>query len=127
MPLENQTADDSVWDDTELGGRLQQAISTLIPLLDILVAHEADASDLDDYARKVSDAFLQAALYGVPQTGTGHIHSDIRAIYDAIVNKLNEFSVRWTGKSSDYARSWQRGQRSLTMLTGSPCYKKLKG
>ena len=103
MPLENQTDDNSVWDDAELNGRLQQTISTLTTLRDGLVALEADASDLDVYARKVSDAFLQAALYGVPQTGTGHVHSDVRAIYDAIAKKLHEFSVRWTGKNSDYA------------------------
>jgi hypothetical protein len=102
MPLETQT-DDGVWDDAQLTGRVQQAISTLVPLRDSLVALEADASDLDTYARKVSEAFLQAALYGMPQTGTGHIHADIRSIYDAIAKELDSFARRWAGKSTDYA------------------------
>ncbi|HSM88025.1 MAG TPA: hypothetical protein VLT16_17855 [Candidatus Limnocylindrales bacterium] len=101
MPLESQP-DDGTWDDAELAGRVQQAITTLTTARDALVALEADASDLDTYARKVSDALLTAALYGMPQTGTGQIHADIRSIYDAIANVLSGFAARWAGKSSDY-------------------------
>ena len=101
MPLESKS-DDAVWDDAELTNRIQHAILTLTNRRDVLVTLKADPSDLDDYARKASEAFLQAALYGMPQTGTGHIHADIRAIYDAIAAKLDAFASRWTDRSTHY-------------------------
>jgi len=102
MPLENK-AGDSVWDEAELTGRVQAAIAALTPRRDALVALEADASDLDAYAALVSAEFLKTAFFGLPQTGTGQIHGDIRAIYDAIVQKIQEIVTRWTGKRDDYA------------------------
>ena len=101
MPLETGTAE-AVWDDAELQIRVQAAIAALTPHRDALVGLEADASDLDVYAKKVSDEFLAIALYGIPQTGTGQIHSDMRAIYDAIVQKIQAFVTRWDQKAADY-------------------------
>jgi hypothetical protein len=57
---------------------------------------------LDIYAKKVSDEFLAVAFYGIPQTGAGQIHSDMRAIYDAIVQKIQTFVTRWDQKAADY-------------------------
>ena len=101
MPLESKS-DDASWDDAELGGRIKDAILTLTAERDALVALESDGSDLDAYAKRVSTQLLATALYGIPQTGTGQIHGDIRAIYDAIVAKVQAFVSRWTQKASDY-------------------------
>lgn len=101
MPLEAKSKE-SAWDDTELRVRVDKAITTLINRRDELVAIKTDASDLDAYAQRVSDAFLQTALCGMPQTGTGQIHHDIRNIYDAIVTKLRNFATRWEEKNADY-------------------------
>jgi hypothetical protein len=102
MPLES-TTDDTVWDDAELTVRVQTAITGLTARRDVLVTLAADGSDLDGYAQLVSAEMLRTALYGIPQTGTGGIHSDIRAIYDAIVAKIQDLLTRWQQKSIDYA------------------------
>jgi hypothetical protein len=101
MPLES-TQDEAAWDDADLADRVTAAVTALTARRDELVALETDASDLDDYARKVSTAFLRAALHGVPQLGTGEIHGDIRAIYDAIAGKVRAFADRWAQKSADF-------------------------
>jgi hypothetical protein len=101
MPLE-ATQDEATWDDADLVARVNQAIATLTTRRTELSALEVDAADLDTYARKVSDAFLQTALNGVPGTGTGEIHGDIRAIYDAIAAKVQAFVSRWEEKSIAY-------------------------
>jgi len=101
MPLE-ATREEVVWDDGEFTTRVNTAITALAARRDMLVALKTDASDLDDYARKVSAEFLQTALFGIPQTGTGQIHRDMWAIYDAILGKLQEFVTRWEGKHADY-------------------------
>jgi hypothetical protein len=102
MPLDSKS-DDAVWDDAELLGRIQTAINGLTARRDALVTLEADASDLDTYLQLVSTELLRTALYGMPQTGTGGMHSDVRAIYDAIAAKINDIVTRWQKKSSDYA------------------------
>ena len=102
MPLESKS-EDAVWDDAELTTRVQTAITGITSHRDTLVALEADTSDLDTYAKRVSTELLQTALYGMPQTGTGQIHADIRAIYDAIVGKIQSIVARWVQKSADYA------------------------
>jgi hypothetical protein len=102
MPLEGKS-DGTVWNDAELKVRVNQAITTLTKRRDDLVLLKADAADLDGYARKVSDAFLLTALSGVPQTGTGQIHRDMRGIYEAIANKVREFVTRWEGQSAEFA------------------------
>ena len=102
MPLETES-EEELWDDTELANRVRQAITALTARRDALVVLAAEASDLDNYARKVSDALLETALSGMPQTGTGQIHADIRDIYEAIAAKLRDFATRWDGKSSEYS------------------------
>jgi len=101
MPLESKT-EDSIWDDAELSARIQTAITGLSMRRDALVTLEADASDFDTYLKLVSDEFLRTALYGMPQTGTGGLHSDARAIYDAIAAKIQKIVDRWTRKGNDY-------------------------
>ncbi len=102
MPLESKS-DDAIWDDAELKTRIQTAIAGLTARRDALLALQTDASDLDGYLQLVSTELLRTALYGMPQTGTGRMHSDVRAIYDAIVTKINATITRWQKKSSDYA------------------------
>lgn len=102
MPLDSKS-DDAVWDDAELTTRVETAITGLTARRDALVALEADASDLDAYLKLVSTELLRTALYGMPQTGTGGFHSDVRAIYDAIVAKIQAIVTRWQQKSTDYA------------------------
>jgi hypothetical protein len=102
MPLDSKS-DDSVWDDGELTTRVQTAITGLTARRDALVVLETDASDLDAYLQLVSTELLLTALYGMPQTGTGGFHSDVRAIYDAIVAKIKDVVARWQQKSTDYA------------------------
>ncbi|HEU5324053.1 MAG TPA: hypothetical protein VFX28_24840, partial [Methylomirabilota bacterium] len=102
MPLE-ATAEEEAWDDAELQGRLAAAMATLTARRDALAALAGDASDLDDYARLVSDALLATALSGIPQTGTGQIHGDMRAIHAAIADRARAFAARWQGKSAEYA------------------------
>lgn len=101
MPLESQSGD-AVWDDAELAGRIKTAVDDVTVRRDALVALEADASDLDTYAKRVTDELLQDARFGVQQTGTGQIHADIRSIYDAIVKKIKEIVKRWQQKTGDY-------------------------
>jgi hypothetical protein len=112
MPIETQS-EEAVWDDAELTGRINQAIATLTGRRDALALLETDTSGLDDYARKVSSAFLDAALSGMPQTGTGHIHGDIHEICEAIVVKIRDFSTRWDAKSVDFT-SLMAGLPGLT-------------
>jgi hypothetical protein len=102
MPLESKTSD-VVWDDAELAVRLTAARDGLAARRDALVALAADTSDLDGFAALVSAEFLKTALYGVPQAGTGQIHGDIRAIYDAIGAKVQELVTRWQQRIADYA------------------------
>lgn len=102
LPLE-ATPKDVVWDAAELEGRISAAMVSLSARRNALVTLETDASDLDDYARQVSDQLLATALFGVPQTGAGQIHADVRAIYDAVAAKAQEFVTRWEGKAADYA------------------------
>lgn len=101
MPLDSKS-DEVVWDDAELTTRVGNAITGLTARRDALVALEADASDLDVYLKLVSTELLRTALYGMPQTGTGGFHSDVRAIYDAIVAKIQAIVKRWQQKSADY-------------------------
>jgi hypothetical protein len=102
MPLESEL-EDAVWDDAELAGRVQNAIAGLTVRRDALVTLETDGSDLDAYVQLVSSELLQTLLYGMPQTGTGGMHSDVRAIYDAIATKVNDIVWRWQQRTSDYA------------------------
>jgi len=102
MPLESKS-EEEVWDDTELAARVQTAISALTARRDALQALETDPSDLDTYVHLVTDELLRTALHGMPQTGTGQIHADIRAIYEAIVANIRVLVKRWTQKSTDYA------------------------
>ncbi|HEY2496510.1 MAG TPA: hypothetical protein VGK24_05530 [Candidatus Angelobacter sp.] len=102
MPLDSKS-DEAVWDDVELQGRIQTAINGLTARRDALVTLETDASDLDAYLQLASAELLRTALYGMPQCGTGGMHSDVRAIYEAIAKKINDIVVRWEKKSSDYA------------------------
>ncbi len=101
MPLEAKP-EEAAWDDAEFQVRVNAAITALTARRDALITLKTDASDLDDYARQISDEFLETALFGVPQTGVGQIHSDMRAIYDAIAAKVQEFVTRWDGKDGDY-------------------------
>ncbi len=102
MPLEAKTTD-AVWDDGELATRVMAAILGLTARRDALVVLRADASELDTYARTVSTELLRTALHGIPQTGTGQIHGDVRAIYDAIAAKVQTVVTRWTKRAADYA------------------------
>jgi hypothetical protein len=102
LPLEAKS-EEAVWDDAELTARLNAAITGVTARRDALDALKVDASDLDAFAQKVSTELLRAALFGVPRTGTGQIHGDIRAIYDAIAAKVREVVARWNQKSADYA------------------------
>ena len=101
MPLVATSAEE-VWDADELAARVNAAIATLKLRRDELVALETDASDLDAYAKKVSEAFLRTALHGLPQVGVGGIHADIRAIYDAIVAKSKELVARWKDRQTEF-------------------------
>src|SRR5262249_22173589 len=106
MPLErSSTATDAAWDDAELESRVTNAVhgpGGLTEHRDALGALAADASDLDDYAHKVSDELLAIALFGLPQTGIGQIHSDIRTIYDAVAAKVQELVTRWNARAAEY-------------------------
>lgn len=101
-PLE-ATGDERAWNAGELAGRVTAAIAELTDRRDELTALVTDASDLDDYVRAVSTAFLRAARHGVPQLGTGEIHGDVRAIYDEIAAKAAELDARWDAKATAYA------------------------
>jgi hypothetical protein len=107
MPLETSSvgAGDAVWDEDDLERRVKNAIEArggLAERRDALRALVTDVSDLDDYARQVTDELLAVALFGLPQTGIGHIHGDIRAIYDAVFAKLQELVTRWRDRASEY-------------------------
>lgn len=101
MPLEAKSVE-AVWDDTELAARVNTAIAALTVRRDALVALQVDMSPLDDYVRLVTDELLRCALQGMAQAGTGQVHGDVRAIYDAIAVKLNAVIKRWQGKDSDF-------------------------
>ena len=88
--------------NVELAARVQTAITRISARRDALVVLQADPSDLDAYTKLVSAELLQTALYGMPQTGTGQFHAGIRAIYDAIVAKIQTIVARWIQKSAEY-------------------------
>lgn len=97
LPLESQTGDD-VLDDAELATRVDAASTALGLLHDELAPLPGDGTDLDTFARNVSDVFLRLALHGIAQTGSGQIHGDIRAAYDAIALRVTALVTRWTQK-----------------------------
>lgn len=101
LPFESASGEE-IWNDAELAARVTGAIGGLTPHRDALVLLKSDASDLDAYAQAVSDRLLRVALYGLPRTGTGQIHGDIRAIYDAIVAKVRAFTDRWQKNAGGY-------------------------
>ena len=106
--------------------RVNQAIFTLTNQRNALVTLAADGSDLDTYARMVSEAFLQTALSGIPQTGTGHIHGDID-VFDAIATKIKGLVIRWMKRALRTRRSWRDIRRLPRTKTGSRCCRRPKG
>ena len=102
LPLESEPAD-VLWDDAELAARVALAVSDLTVRRDALVALAADGSDLDGFAAKATREQLATAMFGLPQTGTGRAHGDIRAIYEAVAAKVGAVVTRWTGQATDYA------------------------
>jgi hypothetical protein len=101
MPLDAKEAE-GAWDDVELGVRVKAAILALSQRRDALVALKTDPAPLDEYVGKVSAELLATALHGVPQTGTGQMHGDVRAIYDAVAAKLRAIAASWTRRAGDF-------------------------
>lgn len=101
MPLEAKS-EDGVWNDGELSTRVGDAVTALGVRRAALAALATDASDLDVFVRKVSDELLATARFGMPQTGTGDLHGDVRAIYDAIEAKIVALVQRWTDRATQY-------------------------
>ncbi len=101
LPLESES-DDVVWDDAELANRVGDAVAALQLRHDALVTLQTDPSDVDTYAEKVSAALLETALFGLPQTGTGQIHADVRSIYEAVVAKVRAVVTRWSGQAVEF-------------------------
>ena len=120
LPLEAK-AKEETWDDAELAGRIKAAIAALTPRRDALVLLEADASDLDDYAQKVSGELLRTALFGIPRTGTGQIHGDIRAIYDAISARCARWSTAGGSAPTTTRRCSPLGRLSLPTTSALRC------
>ncbi|MCY1071538.1 hypothetical protein OV090_42740 [Nannocystis sp. RBIL2] len=87
----------------ELAARINAAAAVLEARRTTLLALVADPADLDDYVHAVTDALLGAALHGVPNTGTGDIHSSVRAIFQAVIAKVGELVTRWDEKAFEYA------------------------
>ena len=112
LPLESQTGDD-VLDDAELAGRVDAAATALGALHDALAPLVGDGTDLDTFAANVSSVLLKLALHGVPQTGSGQIHGDIRAAYDAIATRVKALADRWTHKR-DACATLLAGYAALT-------------
>lgn len=101
MPLDATPAEVMI-DDAELRARVDAAIVALTARRDALTALAADGAALDDYARKVSTELLATAQFGIPQTGTGHIHADLRGIYQAAADKIAGVVTHWTRRAADY-------------------------
>lgn len=112
LPLESVSADDTV-DDAELATRISGLAGELQTLRDGLAAYAGSADGIDDYAKGLSQRFLQLALFGIPQTGTGQIHGDIRAAYGAIAAPVAALVVRWKQRATDYA-ALMAGYAALT-------------
>jgi hypothetical protein len=90
------------YDFAELEGRISPAVAALQAARDALALLEPDASDLDTYARKVSEAFLGVALHGVPHTGTGDIHEDLRKIYESLLRLVRDVTDRWLKQATTF-------------------------
>ncbi len=82
--------------------RIEGVISSLNSFVTPLTTLEADASDLDEFAKKVSDQLLKIAMHGMSQRGVGFISSGIHDIYDSVFKKLKVLLARWEQKNTDY-------------------------
>jgi hypothetical protein len=102
MPLEATGDEAATLDADQLQARLATAVSSLAAQRIVLDALATAATPLDDYAKQVSDALIATAAYGVPQTGTGQIHDDIRAIYQALQRKVADIIAAWQDRSAAY-------------------------
>jgi hypothetical protein len=101
LPLEAESIP-YTYDFTDLDSRVGAAITALSAHVATLAALEADTSDADLFARKVSDEMLALARFGIPQTGTGDIHERIRALYAGLISKVRELTTRWAQKRLDF-------------------------
>ncbi|MFY0539281.1 hypothetical protein [Nannocystis pusilla] len=102
LPTETVTAG-VTYDFAELAARIDAAAAVLEARRTTLLALVADPADLDDYVHAVTDALLGAALHGVPNTGTGDIHSTVRSIFQAVIAKVGGLVERWDDKAVEYA------------------------
>ena len=102
LPLEATDDDGAVVDADELAGRVATAVTALQADLAVLAGLQTSVAPLDTYARAVSDALLTIGRYGIPQTGTGQIHDDVRAIYEAMQTKIATIADAWGERSGAY-------------------------
>lgn len=68
-------------------------IPTLVPDEEINTAENIKV--FDPLTSELAILLSKAALYGLPQTGTGFIYEKKRAIYKAMISKLEELIQRW--------------------------------
>lgn len=86
----------------QLKTRVKNAADDLDGFTATLTVLETDASDIDDYAKKVRDEFLEIAEHGIPQANLGFIAQGMHDIYDSVYKKLEVLLKRWKDKESDY-------------------------
>jgi len=101
LPQESSSSTQGFNTDT-FKTRIEGLITSLNSFITPLTTLEADASDLDEFAKKVTSQFLKIAMHGIPQTGTGFMSSGIHDIYDAVFKKLTTLITRWEQKDTDY-------------------------
>jgi len=61
--------------------------------------------ELDALMKKISDIFIEASSYGMPQTGIGFVYQWHQSLYSQLRTKLDELIARWERRSSEYTTS----------------------
>jgi hypothetical protein len=93
-----------VMDESELITRITTAKDQLKLFLPQLQAIISDLiSGIDVYADKIYNILFPLSLYGLPQTGTGFIASEISRIYWSVKTKSEALVDRWEKKNTEYA------------------------
>jgi len=92
-----------VMDESELITRITNAkdqLELFLPQLQTIIGDLG--SGIDAYAGMMYDMLFRLSLYGLPQTGTGFIASEINRIYSSVKTKSEALVDRWEKKNIAY-------------------------
>jgi hypothetical protein len=99
----NEAGGDPRFDLGELRVRVEAAIASLTQLDAALATLASDTSSgPEPYLAALSTVLAKAALHGIPESGTGALHGELRALHDRVARKLERVIARWEEHVVDY-------------------------